>query len=169
MKVILTDVVPHLGDAGDIKEVANGYARNYLLPRGLARPATAGMVKVVEERKAAESRRIAKAEEENRSLGTLIEQQTLHMKARVGKNGRLYGSITASDIAHMLSEKIGQEVDRRKVELQEHIHTIGTYEVPVRLVGKLAPKIKVVVESDEEPEEAEAAPAEAPATTEEEA
>lgn len=167
MKVILTDVVPHLGEAGEIKEVANGYARNYLLPRGLAKPATAGMVKVVEEQKAAEARRIAKAEEENRSLATVIEQQTLRMKARVGKNGRLYGSITAADIAHMLSQKIGQAVDRRKVELQEHIHTIGTFEVPVRLVGKLAPKVKVIVESDEEPEETEAAPAEAPAATEE--
>src|SRR5689334_20442113 len=119
MKVILTEDVQHLGEAGAIKEVANGYARNYLLPRGLAKPATPGMVKVIEERKAAEVRRIAKAEEENRSLATLIEQQTLHMQARVGKQGRLYGSITAADIANMLSQRIGQTIDRRKVELAD--------------------------------------------------
>lgn len=160
MKVILTEDVQHLGEAGAIKEVANGYARNYLLPRGLAKPATPGMVKVIEERKAAEVRRIAKAEEENRSLATLIEQQTLHMQARVGKQGRLYGSITAADIANMLSQRIGQTIDRRKVELADNIHSIGTYEATVRLVGKLNPKIKVIVEPD-----ADSVPQEAPAET----
>jgi large subunit ribosomal protein L9 len=163
MKVILTEDVQHLGESGAIKEVANGYARNYLLPRGLAKPATPGMVKVIEERKAADARRTAKAEEENRSLATLIGEQTLRMKARVGKQGRLYGSITAADIANMLSQQIGQTIDRRKVDLADNIHSIGTYEVTVKLVGKLNPKVKVVVESDVEPETpapAEEAPAE---------
>ena len=151
MKIVLTEDVPNLGDAGAIKEVANGYARNFLLPRGLAKAATPGMVKVVEERKVADLRRIARAEEENRSLATQIEQMSLGFKVRVGKQGRLYGSITASDIANALSQKLGQTIDRRKVELTDNIHSIGTYEVPVRLVGKgkLLPKVKVVVESDE--------------------
>ncbi|MEI6044818.1 MAG: 50S ribosomal protein L9 [Chloroflexota bacterium] len=156
MKVILTEDVQHLGESGAIKEVANGYARNYLLPRGLAKPATPGMVKVIEERKAAEVRRVAKAEEESRSLATLIGEQTIHLKVRVGKQGRLYGSITAADIANVLSQQIGQTIDRRKVELAENIHSTGTYEVLVKLVGKLSPKIKVVVESDVEPEETSA-------------
>jgi large subunit ribosomal protein L9 len=162
MKVILTQDVAHLGGAGEIKEVANGYARNFLLPRGLAQPATAGMVKVIEERKAAEARRVAKAEEENRALADLIAQQTLTIQARVGKQGRLYGSVTAADIANMLSQKLGQTIDRRKVELADNIHSIGTYEATVRLVGRLAPKVKVVVEPDAESapaQEAEAAPA----------
>jgi large subunit ribosomal protein L9 len=149
MKVILTEVVKHLGEAGEVKEVANGYARNYLLPRRLAMPVTAGAMKQIEERKAAEGRRIAKAEEDNRSLATTIEGYTVHIKARVGSQGRLYGSVTANDIAHALSTQFGQEIDRRKVELEEHIHTVGTYQVPVRLVGKLAPKVTVVVEPDE--------------------
>jgi large subunit ribosomal protein L9 len=163
MKVILTEEVPNLGEAGTIKEVANGYARNYLLPRGLAKPATPGMVKVVEERKAAEARRVAKAEEDNKALAAQIEQITLNFQVRVGKQGRLYGSITAADIANSLTQRLGQEIDRRKVDLSENIHNIGTFEVPVKLVGKLAPKVKVVVESDQPEEQA---PAEAPATEE---
>jgi large subunit ribosomal protein L9 len=164
MKVILTEVVKHLGEAGEVKEVANGYARNYLLPRRLAMPVTAGAMKQIEERKAAESRRIAKAEEENRSLATTIEGYTVHIKARVGSQGRLYGSVTANDIAHALSTQFGQEIDRRKVELEEHIHTVGTYQVPVRLVGKLAPKVTVVVEPDENSVPVAVAAAATPAT-----
>ncbi|HEX2912695.1 MAG TPA: 50S ribosomal protein L9 [Chloroflexia bacterium] len=161
MKVILTENVQHLGEAGTVQEVKNGYARNYLLPRGLAKPATAGMVKQIEQQHAAEMKRVAKAEEENRSLANQIEQQTIRLTARVGSQGRLYGSITSAQIAEALSAKIGQEVDRRKVEMPENIHTVGEYEVPVRLVGRLAPKVKVIVEAEGEPE----APA-APAATE---
>jgi large subunit ribosomal protein L9 len=149
MKVILTEDVQHLGEAGTIKEVANGYARNYLLPRNLAKPATPGMVKVIEQKKAADDRRLAKAEEDNRALADQIGQQTINIKARVGKQGRLYGSITAADIANALSQQIGQTIDRRKVDLAENIHTVGTYEATVKLVGKLNPKVKVVVASDE--------------------
>lgn len=161
MKVILTQDIKHLGEAGTIQEVKNGYARNYLLPRGMAKLATPGMVKVVEQQKAAEQKRVAKAEEENRSLATLIEQQTIRLTARVGQGGRLYGSITSSQIADALSEKVGQAIDRRKVEMEENIHSIGQYEVPVRLVGKLVPKVKVIVEA--EGGEAEEAPAQAEA------
>ncbi len=152
MKVILTEEVQNLGEAGTIKEVANGYARNYLLPRGLAKAATPGMVKVVEERKAAEARRVTKAEDENRALAAQIEQQSLTFTVRVGKQGRLYGSITSADIANALSQQIGQTIDRRKVDLTDNIHSVGTYEVAVKLVGRLAPKVKVVVQSDQ-PEE----------------
>lgn len=155
MKVILTETVQHLGDAGTIQEVKNGYARNYLLPRGLAKPATAGMVKVIEQQKAAEQKRIVKAEDENRSLATLIEQQTIRLTARVGQQGRLYGSITTAQIADALSEKVGQTIDRRKVDMQENIHTIGEYNIPVRLVGRLAPMVKVIIEAEGEPEAAQ--------------
>lgn len=167
MKIILTQDVEHLGEAGSIKEVANGYARNFLLPRGLAQPATRGMVKVVEERKVAEDRRVAKAVEENKSLAQTIEQQVLNFTVRVGRQGRLYGSITAADIANSLSQQIGVTIDRRKVELADNIHSVGTYDVPVRLVGKLIPKVKVNVQSDEPVAPVVEAPAEetAPAET----
>lgn len=154
MKVILTETVQHLGDAGTLQEVKNGYARNYLLPRGLAKIATAGAIKQVEQQREAEGRRVAKAEEENRSLATTIEKVVLHFQARVGQNGRLYGSITNVQIAEALSEKIGQTIDRRKVELSENLHQVGEYSVPVRLVGKLVPNVKVVVEAEGETEAA---------------
>jgi large subunit ribosomal protein L9 len=162
MKVILTEDVNYLGQAGTIQEVKNGYARNYLLPRGLAKPATPGQVKIIEQQQAAQQRRIVKAEEENRSVATLIEQQTIRLTARVGQQGRLYGSITAAQIADALSAQLGQTIDRRKIELEDNIHSIGEYEVPVRLVGRLAPKVKVVVEAEGEPEApVAAAPADA--------
>jgi large subunit ribosomal protein L9 len=164
MKVILTQEVPHLGEAGAVKEVANGYARNYLLPRGLARPATAGAMKVIERKKVAEERRIAQLEQENKTLADLIAKQTITITARVGRENRLYGSVTAVQIAEQLSARIGQEIDRRKVDLPENIHTVGTFEVPVKLVGKLAPKVTVKVVGEAEPEVA--APAEAPAAEE---
>jgi large subunit ribosomal protein L9 len=148
MKVILTEDVQNLGTTGTIQEVKNGYARNYLLPRGLAKPATPGTVKLIEQKKAADEKKIARAEEENRALAGQIEQQTVRLTARVGQNGRLYGSITSAQIADALSAKLGQEVDRRKVELPENIHSVGEYDVTVRLVGRLAPKVKVIVEDE---------------------
>ncbi len=154
MKVILTETLANLGDAGSIKEVKNGYARNYLLPRGLAKPATPGMVKMIEQQAAADQKRLVKAEDENRSLATQIEQQTIRLTAKVGQGGRLYGSITAAQIAEALSEKLGQPVDRRKVEMSENIHSVGEYNIPVRLVGRLIPQVKVIVEAEGEPEAA---------------
>lgn len=148
MKVILTEDIQNLGTTGTIQEVKNGYARNYLLPRGLAKPATPGTVKLIEQKKAADEKKIARAEEENRALAGQIEQQTVRLTARVGQNGRLYGSITSAQIADALSAKLGQEVDRRKVELPENIHSVGEYDVTVRLVGRLAPKVKVIVEDE---------------------
>jgi large subunit ribosomal protein L9 len=168
MKIILTQNVDHLGAIGELKEVKNGYARNFLLPRKLAVAATPGAVKIIEKKKEAEARRIAVLEEENRSLADTIAMQTLVITARVGREGRLYGSITANDIAKALSEKVGQEIDRRKVDLQENIHLVGTYDVTVKLVGKLAPvfKVNVVGEGEEAQAETEtAAPAEETATT----
>ncbi|MDB5078930.1 MAG: ribosomal protein [Chloroflexi bacterium] len=160
MKVILTEDIKNLGTTGTIQEVKNGYARNYLLPRGLAKPATPGTVKLIEQKKAADEKKLLRAEEDNRALATQIEQQTIRLTARVGQNGRLYGSITSAQIAEALSSLVGQEIDRRKVDLPENIHSTGQYEVPVRLVGRLAPKVKVVVEAEGETEAA------APAATE---
>jgi large subunit ribosomal protein L9 len=168
MKIILTQDVAHLGHIGELKEVKNGYARNFLLPRGLAVAATPGAVKIIEKKKEAELRRIAALEEENKSLADLIAKQVLTITARVGREGRLYGSVTANDIAKALSEKINQEVDRRKVDLAENIHSIGSYDVPVRLVGKLAPVVKVNVVGEGEEETAAPAQETAPAAATEE-
>lgn len=144
MKVILTQDVPKVGDAGTVQEVKPGFARNYLIPRGFAFAATAGSIKQVEERQAAEAKRIAKQEEELRGLSERIQGARVEIEVRAGEQGRLYGSVTAADVAERLTALVGEEIDRRKVDLEEPIRTLGEHEVTVRLVGRLQPTITVV-------------------------
>jgi large subunit ribosomal protein L9 len=161
MKVILTQDVPKLGDAGTVQDVANGYARNYLIPQGMATIATVGSIKQVEERQASEARKIAKLEEQMRGLSDRIQGMRIQIQARVGEQGRLYGSVTSSDVAEELSRQVGEEIDRRKVDLEDPIRSAGEHEVTVKLVGRLQPKITVVVWDPENPNPtAEAASAE---------
>ncbi|ACZ42720.1 ribosomal protein L9 [Thermobaculum terrenum ATCC BAA-798] len=148
MKVVLLKDVPGVGSAGTVKEVADGYARNFLLPRKLAAPATQAALKQVEQIKAAEQRRQEKAEAQTAELANKINGQELLFKVRTGSEGRLYGSITNADIAEVLSRQIGVEIDKRKIVLEEPIHMIGTFDVPVKLSSNHTPKIKVVVESE---------------------
>lgn len=151
MKVVLTQDVPKLGESGTIQDVKDGYARNYLIPQGMAAMATPGMVKQVEERQRAEAKRIAKLEDEMRELAGRIEAVQLEIVARVGEQGRLYGSVTSSDIAEQLAAALGEEIDRRKVDLDEPIRNIGDYQIPVRLVGRLAPIVNVRVYDPDAP------------------
>ncbi len=160
MKVILTQDVEQLGHAGTLHDVKPGFARNYLIPKGLARAATAGTIKQVQERQAAEERRIAKLEAGQQDLKNRIDGLRLEFVARAGAQGRLYGSITNADIAERLTQQLGEEIDRRRVELpQGGIHELGEFQVTVRLVGRLAPKVTVAVrgEGDECDESDEAA------------
>lgn len=151
MKVILTQDVPKVGDLGTIQDVRDGYARNFLIPQGMARIATPGMIRQVEERQEAERRRIDALEEEMRELGEQIDGIRLEIQARVGEQGRLFGSVTSSDIAEQLSEIAGQEIDRRKVDLEAPIRQIGEFTVPIRLVGRLVPTITVAVFDPSQP------------------
>lgn len=151
MRVVLTQDVPKLGESGTIQEVKDGYARNYLIPQGLASIATRGIVKQVEERQRAENKRIEKLEEEMRDLAGRIQSTSLEIEARVGEQGRLFGSVTTADIAERLSAAVGEEIDRRKIDLAEPIRNIGEYDLAVRLVGKLAPTVKVRVFDPEAP------------------
>lgn len=154
MKVVLLQDVPNVGNAGSIQSVSDGYARNYLIPQGLAEMATPGRIKDAEQRIRAEERRIEREERAQQSLADQINGLQLHIEARVGEKGRLYGSITAQDIAQKLSNQIGQEVDRRKVLLEDPIRTTGEHQVTVHLVGRLRPTVTVVVAGP--PEAAEA-------------
>lgn len=154
MKIILTQDVDKLGTAGTIQEVKNGYARNYLIPKGMAVLATAGMVKQVEQRQAAEQRRIAKQEVAMQSLADRIAGLRLTFTARAGETGRLYGSVTNADIAERLSQQLGEEIDRRKIELPGGIHEVGEFTVTVNLVGRLKPQITAVVVAEGGAEEA---------------
>ncbi|HEY8478059.1 MAG TPA: 50S ribosomal protein L9 [Chloroflexota bacterium] len=154
MKVVLVQAVPGVGQPGQVKDVADGYARNYLIPRGLAVPATPAAVKQAEARRAAEERRQARAAEELRELAQRIEGLTLTLRAkagaaREGEERRLYGSITAADVAEALSKALGATVDKRHVELEEPIRTLGSHRVTIRLGHGLAPRVTVAVEPEE--------------------
>ena len=145
MKVILLQNVEGLGQAGDMKDVANGYARNYLLPRRLAAGATPSLIANREQRIAAEQRRLAKLAEQNRQMAERLGQVTLTFKAKVGGQGRLYGSITSQDIAIALRDAEDITVDRRTIDLSEPIRSLGTFSVPVNISTGVEPKITVNV------------------------
>ncbi|HEX6108693.1 MAG TPA: 50S ribosomal protein L9 [Ktedonobacteraceae bacterium] len=158
MRVILLQDVEGLGKAGDLKDVANGYARNFLLPKHMAAGATPQLLANYQQRIAAEQRKLEKQVDQNREQAERLGQVTLTFKARVGRQGRLYGSITSQDIAAGLRESEGIAIDRRRIELPDPIRALGTYMVPVKLAQKLEPKItvNVVDEADSGIAEAEA-------------
>ena len=145
MKVILLQDVEGQGKAGDLKDVADGYARNYLLPKGLAAPATPALLANRAQRIAAEQRRLEKQAEQNRQQAQRLSEVTLTFRARVGREGRLYGSITSQDIASGLREAEGIVIDRRMIVLPEPIRSTGTFTVPIKVAPKLEPKITVNV------------------------
>jgi large subunit ribosomal protein L9 len=144
MEVILRQAVDNLGHTGDVVKVSPGYARNFLLPRGLAYEATTGNKKRLEQERsrleAAETERKGKASE----LATKIEQASLTFSARVGEEGKLFGSVGAADIAAEL-EKQGLHVEKRQVDLHEPIKALGVYRVPVRLHADVKPEVRVWV------------------------
>ena len=157
MKIVLRQDVPKLGEAGAIKEVANGYARNFLIPQGMAVLATPGEVKTAEHNAAVKARKVAKQEAALQAVADRIAGKRLEFVARAGEGGRLYGSIPAGDVAERLSALAGEEIDRRKVVLEEPIRSLGEHTVAVHLVGRLRPQVTVVVAAEQT--EAEAAPA----------
>jgi large subunit ribosomal protein L9 len=158
MKVILRQDVESLGEAGAVKDVSDGYARNYLIPKGLAILATPGEMKVLAENQKVKDRKIARQEREQQDLADQISKVRLEFEARAGEQGRLFGSVTSGDIADKLSSVVGHEIDRRKVVLEEPIRTAGDHRVTVNLIGKLRPEITVTVkgivdEGQDEPAE----------------
>jgi large subunit ribosomal protein L9 len=132
MQVLLIKNVDGLGRAGDIKEVAGGYAHNFLFARKLAVPVTEGAIKQAEITREADRRRKERKTNEARNLATRLDGQTVVFYARAGEGDRLYGSITSADIADRLSQAVGQEVDRRFVELEHPIKTLGEHRVVVK-------------------------------------
>jgi large subunit ribosomal protein L9 len=149
MKVLLTETVDNLGSAGEIKKVADGYARNFLIPKGLAVPATGGALKQAELRRQAETRRQKREEVKAESLAGTLSQVTLTFQAKAGEKDKLYGSITNANIAEALERETGQAIDKRKVELEEPIRELGSYYVPIKLLPNLAPRITVIVERED--------------------
>lgn len=144
MEVILRHAVENLGKPGDVVKVKNGYARNYLLPHNLAYEATPGNLKRIQQERArleaAESQRRDAASE----VATKLEQVSLTFSARVGEEGKLFGSVTAADIAQQLDQQ-GFHIEKRQIDLHEPIKSLGVYRVPVRLHADVKPEIRVWV------------------------
>lgn len=169
MKVILLQDVEGLGKAGDLKDVADGYARNYLLRRRLAAGATPTLLANHKQHIAAQQRTQAKLIEDNRQLAEKLAKVTLTFKARVGKQGRLYGSITSQDIAAGLRDAEGLTIDRRMIELTNPIRAVGSYPISVKVASKLEPRITVNVVSEAEQPVAAAVGADSEASAESDA
>jgi large subunit ribosomal protein L9 len=153
MDVILLHDVPNVGKVGEVKAVADGYARNYLLPRGLAKPATSGEVKQMEQYKRMAIKRAALETENARALAEHLSQMKVTFQARAGEGTKLYGSITSHDIAEKLSEALGKEFDRRKIQLESPLRQLGSHQVPIRLQADIVPEVTVVIEREDEPSE----------------
>src|SRR5688572_30145731 len=144
MEVILRQSVENLGAPGDVVTVSNGYARNYLLPRGVAYQATEGNKKRIAQEKARLEAAESGRREAAQSLATRLEEVSITFAARVGEEGKLFGSVTAADIAQQL-EAQGHHVEKRQIDLHEPIKALGVYRVPIRLHADVRPEIKVWV------------------------
>ncbi len=152
MQVLLLKDIKRLGKAGQIREVADGYARNYLIPRGLAVLATPGAVRSTEVQQAIEEQREDRVRTDSDALAERLSETALTFKVMASDKGRLYGSVTTADIAARIEEQTGYPVDKRKVQLDEPIRLLGSHRVPVRLLSGVTAEVTVVVEQVTEEE-----------------
>ncbi len=148
MEVILREDIERLGSRGQVVKVAPGYARNFLLPKRLAVPATEANKKIVEQERQAYLRKEAKLKDEAADLGKLLDGVSVVIIQKAGENDQLFGSVTSKDIAEAL-EKQNFTIDRRKIQLEEPIKQIGEFKVPVRLHKEVTSEITVQVQKEE--------------------
>ncbi|WP_431085672.1 50S ribosomal protein L9 [Paenibacillus sp. 8b26] len=144
MRVIFIKDMKGQGKKGQIKEVSDGYAANFLLPRSIARPATEGNMKTLENQNAAEEKRKQEEKEEAQALGKKLESTTVQLKAKAGEGGRLFGAITSKQIAEAVAAT-GIKLDKRKIELEEPIRTLGVTQMTVKLHPEVKATLKVQV------------------------
>jgi len=149
MEIILRQTIDNLGRAGQTVKVADGYARNYLLPRKLAYPATAGNMKVIEFERQSLLRKETKQQEDAEKLKTILEPVEIVIRRKVGEHNALYGSVTNSDVAEAL-EKKGFQVEKRKIHMEDHIKALGEYSIPIRLFKDVTANVKLKVEAETE-------------------
>lgn len=147
MKIILTENVENLGRAGEVVDVANGYARNFLLPRRMALKATDGNMKVVAQRRHHFEAAELKRKEEAEALAQALAEFTIRVRKKAGEKDVLYGSVTTAEIAAALEER-GIELDKRKIVIEQPIKTVGTFEVPVKIHPEVTGVVKVQVEGE---------------------
>lgn len=148
MEVILLKEVKRLGLAGDVKRVTDGYARNYLIPRGLAVPASDTIRQMLTQKASAQQKHEASEKMAAETRAASLQNIVLTFSAKTGESGRLYGSITSADIAAKLSEIVGEEIDKRKVSLVDPIREVGQTSVEVKLHSEVKITIRVVVKGE---------------------
>ncbi len=153
MEVILKEDVPKLGSRGDVVKVAEGYGRNFLLPKKLAIEATAANKAVIDQMKAAALRRAAREKGDAESLAKQFDGVNLHFTRKSGEHDALFGSVTSADIARELENR-GFNIDRRKIQLQEPLKTLGEFNVPIRLHRDVSTNVKVTITKEMEAAEA---------------
>ena len=147
MKIILRKDVATLGDAGEVVSVKNGYANNYLIPQGYAIRATDGTIKALETEKKQQARKIELQRKNARDLATKLEQMPIKVLAKAGESGKLFGTVTASDIAEALRQQ-GVEIDRRKITIEAPIKLLGKYEADVKLFLDVTARLSIEVEAE---------------------
>jgi large subunit ribosomal protein L9 len=145
VKIVLREDVESVGRKGDLLDVADGYARNYLVPRGLAMPATKGVVAQAESMRRSREAKEARDREASQQIAVQLGSRTIEVKARAGEGGKLFGSVTASDVADAVLAQTGIELDRRKVVLDEPIREVGDAQVQVRLPAEVVVAVAVAV------------------------
>lgn len=145
MKVILKQDVKNLGRKGDTVEVAEGYARNFLLPRGLVIEASAGAVRSLEQARRAEQQKEDKVVREAQALRDKLHNQTVTVRARVGEAGRLFGSVTAKDVADACATVAGKPIDKKSVEIKDAIKSLGTHSATVHLGHQVSAVVNIHV------------------------
>jgi large subunit ribosomal protein L9 len=148
MQIILQEDVEKLGNRGELVEVAEGYARNFLLPRRLALEATSGNMKRLEKMRAAFAKKEATEKESATTLAGLLASVSLEFTRKSGENDQLFGSVTSGDVAEALEAK-GYNIDKRKIVLAEPIKAVGEYDIPVKLYREVTASVKVVVRKEE--------------------
>jgi len=148
MKILLTEDVRKLGKAGEVVDVADGYARNFIIPKKLGVEATKAVLNDWETKKKAEAVRKAKEEEEAIAIAAKFNGKWITVKEKAGENGKLFGSVTTQDVADALEQQLGLAVDKKKIVVPDDIKTVGDYEITVRLMATAAASINMKVEAD---------------------
>jgi large subunit ribosomal protein L9 len=149
MEVILRETIDNLGRAGQVVKVADGYARNYLLPKKLAYLATPGNLKVIEAERQALLRKEARQKDDSEKLKQVLDAVEITIRRKVGEHDALYGSVTNSDVAEGL-EKKGFHIEKRKIHMEDHIKTLGEFSIPIRLFKDVTAHVKLKVEAETE-------------------
>jgi large subunit ribosomal protein L9 len=144
-QAILLQDVENVGDKGAVVDVSKGYLRNYLIPRKLAEPATKGSIQAAQQRQAAASRAVAEAEQKASDNAAVLNKTVLTISHQAGDDGRLFGSVTTEDISDAIREARGLRIDRRHIQLEEPIKTVGTHQVVVEVAPGVTATVKTIV------------------------